>query len=290
MDRAVMEGMARLKEVSARERDRAFAFCEHRPECIFVAGWIQDGGLGGDPRVPKAWLFSEQDGSGAFVGLLYVSAAGIVIPHFHSRSAIDGLIALARANPNMIRVLVGERLVVSEIWERLTRIGFSARMIRNQRALTTDRHEFRPDPDSFELVSATQRDLDDIVSASAAMAREEAQDDPQARNPELFRKRIQERIGRGRDFIFRAEKQLVFKCNVSAISPIGGQIEGIYTVPSVRRMGYGKKGTSWVTTWVLSRAERALLLVNDDNFAADRLYRSLGYSTRYDSQTIFIKA
>ena len=104
----------------------------------------------------------------------------------------------------------------------------------------------------------------------------------------MFRARIRSRMERRRDFIARREGELVFKANVSAIAPIGGQIEGIYTAPSWRRRGLGRMGTAAMTAWVLERAERGVLLVNDDNTPARDLYESLGYRQIYKSQTIFV--
>ena len=118
------------------------------------------------------------------------------------------------------------------------------------------------------------------------MAIEEANDDPQSRNPTLFRERIRHRIRRGRDFVLFDDDTLIFKTNVSAMSPLGGQIEGIYTVPSARGNGFGRKGTSAVTGWVLERGSRAVLLVNEDNAVAKQLYQSLGYARIGLSQTV----
>ena len=40
--------------------------------------------------------------------------------------------------------------------------------------------------------------------------------------------------------------------------------------------------------WVLARAERSVLLVNEDNQSARSLYEQLGYRAVLESRTIFI--
>src|SRR5262249_4447898 len=161
----------------------------------------------------------------------------IVIPVVKASAALGHIAEMARTNPSMVRVLVGERTEVAELWARLKKNGMEARIQRDQLGYAVSRVEFRAEEGAVALDGAGAEHLDQVVSASAAMAREEAQDDPQARNPELFRTRIAERLQRGRDFVCYEGPNLVFKTNVAALSPVGGQIEGIYTIPSHRRRG-----------------------------------------------------
>lgn len=279
--------MGGLRQLGPSSRAEAYAFCERQPErCTYIAGWIKDGGLERSALVSRGWLLAEMKG-GAINGLVYVSSTGIVIPVAGER-ALDDVAEMARANPNAVRVLVGERSVVVSLWRRLETLGMEARISRDQLGYAVDRARFRSTSRELELTTATNAQLDELVEASAAMAREEANDDPQARNPELFRSRIAERVARGRDFIYRPNGELLFKTNVAALSPIGGQIEGIYTSPKHRRRGIGASGTAAVTAWVLERAERAVLLVNEDNAAARALYEALAYREVLASRTIFI--
>jgi predicted GNAT family acetyltransferase len=280
--------VAGLRHLGPSDEREAFRFCERFPDqCTYVAGWISEGGLHKSSLVSRAWLLAEWDAR-KISGLIYISSTGIVIPVINSKEAFDQLTEMARANANTMRVLVGERRTVAELWARLERLGMEARIDRDQLGYAVSREDLRPLEPRIELEVATPVHLDQVVSASAAMAREEAQDDPQSRNPELFRARIQDRLTRGRDFIYVEKNQLLFKTNVAALSPLGGQIEGIYTLPPHRRRGIGRRGTAAVTTWVLERAQRAVLLVNEDNVGARRLYEDLGYRPVLESRTIFI--
>jgi GNAT superfamily N-acetyltransferase len=280
--------VAVLRHLGSVDQEAAYLFCEKNPErTTYIAGWLHEGGLQKSAVVPKGWLFGEMDGP-TIVGLVYVSSTGIVIPVVQATAALGHIAEMARANPNMVRVLVGERREVADLWSRLKKNGMEARMQRDQLGYVVRRGEFTPSEPALSLDVAAMPHLDQVVTASAAMAREEAQDDPQARNPELFRTRIAERLQRGRDFVHLEGGNLVFKTNVASLSPLGGQIEGIYTVPSQRRRGIGKRGTAAVTTWVLERAQTAALLVNDDNHPARAIYEALSYKPVLESRTIFI--
>lgn len=280
--------MPPLRTLGPSDQASASAFCAaHSSHCTYIAGWLHEGGLQRNSLVPHAWLFAETRGA-EIIGLAYISTTGIAIPSVGTSAALDQLADMARANPNTIRVIVGDRAQVAELWGRLEGRGMRARIARDQLGYAVTREELVIPQTAIELELATLVDLDRVVSASAAMAREEAHDDPQARNPELFRSRIAERLARGRDFIYRSGPELVFKTNIAALSPIGGQVEGIYTPPAHRGRGIGLRGTAAITMWVLERAQRAALLVNEDNAVARRLYEALGYQRTVESRTIFI--
>ncbi len=277
----------RLTPLAPEDAEAAMQFCEHRLEqCTYIAGWIAEGGLTRAPTTPRAWLLGERGGGGELTGLLYISVTGIMIPAWLSEDAVDRVGKMVHRNPNLARVLVGERKLVAQLWQTLSRKGTRARLSRDQVGYTIDRPSAQL-ADPIPLVAATPQHLDQVVQASAAMAREEARDDPFARNPRLFRERIAERLRRGRDFIFAPEDRLRFKSNVASLSPFGGQIEGIYTLPAYRNQGLGLRGTSAVTQWVLERAEHGFLLVNEDNHHARRLYERLGFRAVIESRTVF---
>ena len=278
----------RLRQLGPSHAAAAQAFCATRPDqCAFIAGWIAEGGLSESPSVARGWILAETDASERILGLAYFSDTGIVLPALGGPDALDEVVRVAQRSPGSVRVLVGARDQVDRIWRGLARRGAYARQIRDQRGYLVTREAFTEAGD-LPLVAADDTVLDQLVQASAAMAREEARDDPQRRNPPLFRERIRERMLRGRDMVYVEQGRLLFKSNVAALSPLAGQVEGIFTVPAARRRGLGTRGTSAITRWVLERAQRAFLLVNEDNASARRLYERLGYQDVLASRTIFL--
>ncbi len=277
----------RLTPLAPEDAAAGLQFCGRHPhQCTYIAGWIAEGGLTRAANTARAWLLGERNDDGELRGLLYISVTGIMIPACLSASAIERVGEMVHRNPNLARVVVGERGLVDELWRTLSRRGTRERLSRDQIGYSIVRSEARL-TEPLPLVTATADHLEQVVDASAAMAREEARDDPYARNPRLFRERIAERLRRGRDFIHAPEGRLVFKSNVASLSALGGQIEGIYTLPPYRHRGLGLRGTSTVTQWVLERAEQAFLLVNEDNDHARRLYERLGYRPVIKSRTVF---
>lgn len=272
-----------LAQAQSDDRDRALAACaglSTRP--LQIAAWIHEGGLD-LARAPSA-LFLESEG-----GLALVSELGVVMPHLVREPSIDELARIV--GPVAPRVIVGPAWVARRLWDLLERRGSRARVARDQVGYIVSRDSFRGllEAREVELRPAGLEDLDALVAASAAMAIEESNDDPARRNPGLFRARIAERIRKGRDFVLCEHGQLVFKVNIAALSPQGGHIEGVYTIPAARGRGIGRAGTAWATRWILERGPLATLLVNHDNWCARSLYEALGYVRAYESRTILAR-
>lgn len=282
--------MTRFESLGPDRADEALEFCRAHPDhTVYHAGWITDGGLAQDPLAARGWMLAERGRGRELVGLCFLSASGIMIPAMDSPSSVEHLYGVARTNPSLLRVLVGPRALLDPLWARLTTLGLGARLSRAQLVYAVERAAFTPATTPLALQTATERHLEELVATSAAMAREEAQDDPYARNPTMFRERLRTRLLRGRDFVHLEAARVVWKGNVAAMSAAcGGQLEGIYTVPSARRRGLGRAGTSSLTRWVLERASRASLLVNADNAAARALYEGLGFTRRLEHRTIFV--
>jgi predicted GNAT family acetyltransferase len=281
--------LGKLKQIDQQWFEEALAFCQSKPtQTAYVASWITEK-LNDHPQSKPGWLLAEFDQSHKIVGLAYISETGILFPVLHSDESFEQIEAIARANPGMLRVILGHKSLVDILWPRLEKQGLRARMNQLQVMYTVDRHTFLPCENPLELTMAIDLDVDDIVKASALMAKEESKDDAQARNPRLFRARIETRLKKNRDFIYRSDGHFCFKASVSALAEQGGQLEGIYTLPNFRRQGLALSGTSSMTAWILQRAERALLLVNKDNAAAKKIYEALGYKIDHESRTIFIK-
>jgi len=280
--------LAQLKEIDSHWYEEALDFCRKHPfQTVYLAHWISEK-LCGNAFGRPGWLLGEFDQNHKIIGLAFISETGILFPVLHSDECFAQIEAITRTNRGMIRVILGENEQVNSLWSRLQKQGLQSRIDRIQTMYSVNRQEFKDAKEVLAMEIADLNDLDELVKASAAMAKEESGDDAQARNPTLFRERVEMRLKFGRDFIYRQHGELAFKASVSALVEHSGQIEGIYTVPHLRRRGLGRRGTAFLSRWILKRAEASVLLVNRENNPAKKIYESLGYSPRYDSRTIFI--
>jgi predicted GNAT family acetyltransferase len=121
------------------------------------------------------------------------------------------------------------------------------------------------------------------------MMLEEVEEDPLLSRPEQYRSFVRDRILRGDEFLWTDEHGFCFKCNLSSRTPDVAQIEGVYTPPDRRRMGFASRGLSEVCHRLLKRIPRLSLYVNDFNKAAILLYERLGFTRVGEYQSIFFE-
>jgi len=133
-------------------------------------------------------------------------------------------------------------------------------------------------------------EIDAVFLASARMHREETHIDPLADDPEGFRRHVAHRISTGRCYVhFDAHHRLLFKAELSALSGFGAQISGVYTDPICRRKGIATAALFDICGQLFEGgARRITLYVNDDNEAAHRVYRKVGFELHAPYQTIFV--
>ncbi|MGA7613656.1 MAG: GNAT family N-acetyltransferase [Thermoanaerobaculia bacterium] len=132
-------------------------------------------------------------------------------------------------------------------------------------------------PDLHQLRFSELRDLEILVPACAAMHREEVGIDPMERDAFGYRERVRELVWRRRSLIMFRERQLVFKCELSAVTPATIQLMGVWTAPAWRRRGLARLGMSEISGHILREGKSVTLFVNDFNAAAIALYESLGF-------------
>src|SRR6185295_6432602 len=131
-----------------------------------------------------------------------------------------------------------------------------------------DERSLDPEAREPELRLATLDDLDLVTRASSRAHLEEMGDDPLVRNPEVFMGRMARMILEERVFVVRHGDTLVFKAELSALCPVGGQIAGVYTDPDHRGQGVARRGTGEVAWRTLAGAPAICLFVREDNPAA----------------------
>ena len=282
--------MARLKEIERDWYEDALEFCVQHPfRTLPIAHWIKEQ-ISASIYARPGWLLGEFDQNRRVIGLALITETGILFPALHTDECFSQIEAITKANPGMIRVLLGPRDLVDKLWARLQKQGLQARIDQFQIMYKIDRAHFTYQSKDFQLDVASADDLEQLVQASAEMAKEESGDDAQARNPLVFRERVAIRLKRERDFIFKIENQLAFKVSISLLVSAAGQIEGVYTPPQFRRRGIARRGTGFITDWILQKASAAILLVNEENKVARALYEDLGYQAYLKSRTIFISS
>jgi predicted GNAT family acetyltransferase len=124
-----------------------------------------------------------------------------------------------------------------------------------------------------ELVEIPQ-----LLPASVAMFAEELGISPiGVDGGALYRAKVAEQIASGSVFALFENGEVIFKCELGAISPSACQIQGVWTKPDHRGAGIGTAGLARVVEIALAIAPTVCLYVNDFNTAARRSYEKIGF-------------
>jgi RimJ/RimL family protein N-acetyltransferase len=252
-------------------------------ETVFLRSVIMR--LGVELHGRQAQLLGARSSTGTVAGVLLLSS--LVVPFALNREVARAFGQFVAGSGVPVRNVVGRRETVEELREGMRHHGASPRLLRDRQLVyVLDRNCFHP-LGTAPLRRATLSDLNQVVTASAAMMREEVEEDPLAERPAEFRWFIRDRIVRGDEYVWTDDDGICFRCNLSARTPDLAQIEGVYTPPGRRRTGLASKGLSALCQRLLQDTPRLCLYVNDFNHGAIRLYERLGFQHAFDFQSAF---
>jgi ribosomal protein S18 acetylase RimI-like enzyme len=254
---------------------------------VFIASRIlHDGALTSLGPSPL-WGAFEQ---GQLRGLLHVGPN--LVPATEDEDACESL-ATAAGGLYPTRMVVGERHTVELLW---TLIGPSfpapREVRRRQFVYAVDPELLVRDPHGRARGMARlaeRSDEDRVLKLSAAMYTEEMGENPMARDPDGYRRRVRMLISRGWTYVYESAGRLQFKMDVGCASHQTAQIQGVYVPPELRGHGVGTAAMAACCDLALDRHPNLSLYVNDFNAPAVALYERIGFEREpYDFQTIML--
>jgi ribosomal protein S18 acetylase RimI-like enzyme len=285
-----VRGAAGLQARPLGRRDQAAAVAyldQHPARDVFIASRIlNDGALG-----PVGWspLWGAFDSRGALRGVLHVGPN--LVPAADDPEVIEAFAAPGRG-PSTTRMLVGERRAVERLWELIASTYPRPREIRarqyvysltpDQLAIPTGRREGR-------ARLAVPADEERVLQLSAAMYTEEMGENPLARDPTSYRRRIRVLTSRGWTYVYDVGGELQFKMDIGCASRRAAQIQGVFVPPELRSRGVATRAMAACCQLAFQRHPSLSLYVNDFNYPAVALYERLGFRQEpFDFQTIML--
>jgi uncharacterized protein len=252
---------------------------------VFIASRIlHDGALSSLGPSPLWGAFDE----GRLLGLLHVGPN--LVPATDDEAACEAL-ANAAGGLYPTRMLVGERATVELLWSIVGSSYPAPREVRRRQFVyAVDPDQLAPDPGGPGIARLAERsDEDRVLELSAAMYTEEMGENPLARDPDGYRRRVRMLISRGWTYVYDAGGRLQFKMDVGCASHRTAQIQGVYVPPALRSRGVGTTAMTACCNLAFSRHPNLSLYVNDFNAPAVALYERIGFQREpYDFQTIML--
>jgi ribosomal protein S18 acetylase RimI-like enzyme len=277
-----------VRPIGREDEALALAALDRNPvRDVFIASRIlHDGALTSLGPSPLWGAFED----GELRGLLHVGPN--LVPATDDEAACEAL-ATAAGGLYPTRMVVGERRTVELLWS-LIGPGFPVprEVRRRQFVYAVDPERLVRDPHGWApgiARLAERSDEDRVLKLSAAMYTEEMGENPMARDPDGYRRRVRMLITRGWTYVYEAGGKLQFKMDVGCASNRTAQIQGVYVPPDLRGHGVGTTAMSACCDLAFGRHPNLSLYVNDFNIPAVALYERIGFEREpYDFQTIML--
>lgn len=255
---------------------------------LFIASRIVSDGVLAAPGWSPLWgAFDRQE---RLRGILHLGPN--LVPAVDDLEVVDHLASLA-TGPGPTRMLVGERLAIERLWRLVAGTYPAPREVRARQfvyALTPEGLALPPRSGRAGRARLARRgDEERVLRLSAAMYLEEMGEDPMARDPGGYRRRVRVLTDRGWTYVYERGGELVFKMDVGCASDHGAQIQGVYVPPELRGRGVGTRAMAACCALAFERHPALSLYVNDFNDPAIALYERLGFRRQpFDFQTVML--
>lgn len=173
--------------------------------------------------------------------------------------------------------IVGKREDVFGLWQQVSSFLGPARLIRSdQPLLFLDKSPLIAPNTQVRL--ATIDELEKVLPVAAMMFREEVGIDPlRPATRAVYQSRVLELLQNQRTFVLTDENEIIFKVDIGVQSDTVIQIQGVWVAPSHRGQRISAPALAAAVVQMRKRVPTVSLYVNDFNYRALRLYRSLGF-------------
>src|SRR2546423_2722926 len=261
----------------------ALAFLSERPANTFImCGLIRDNGL--ESPLNRGTFYACRDREGRIEGVTLVGE--ITMLEARSEAALAAFARQTQSTPDVYMV-IGEQAQVRGFWHHYAGEGQAMRRFCRE-LLFELRYPVGVHQPVPGLLLATLDELEQLMTVHAQMALEESGVNPLEVDPLGFERRCARRVEQGRSWVYAEGGRLIFKADVISETPEITYLEGVYINPEARGQGFGVRCISQLSRHLLARTKSTCVLVNEQNPAAQALYRKAHYQLRGLYDTIFL--
>src|SRR5262249_42226872 len=189
---------------------------------------------------------------------VYAGASGVIVPAAGKPAEVAAI--GQHLAGTVLRYSIGERSSVDSLVRNLC--ASRPRLTRTHRLLSASADGLGPFV-TPALRLATERDLPALLPLAAGAGRETLERDPMREGTEPFAARVLQRIHGQRTYVMEVDGKLVSKIDVKGRSQFGAELDGLYTAPEERLLGYATLVLGQVSRHLLSSLPRLTLRVDE---------------------------
>jgi ribosomal protein S18 acetylase RimI-like enzyme len=249
-----------------------------------MAGHIRDNGVS---SVFNRGTFHAYRGSqGALEGVALIGHATLM--EIRSSAALEAFARVAQ-NSSEMHLIMAEEGNADLFWSYYAQAGQRPRALARE-LLLEHRWPIGVEQMVNGLRVATMDDLEVVMVVQAEMALAEGGVNPMETDLLGFRRRCARRIELGRTWVWREDRQLIFKVDIMADTPEATYLEGVWVNPQERGKEYGMRCLTQLGRKLLTQTGSLCVLVNENNARAHAFYRRAGYKVRGCYQSVFLQS
>ena len=233
--------------------------------------WVLDGGHG--PYAPDE-LVLDRKRDGSVRGVVYYGAQLVVAAD--DAPALDAFAIETRKYPGL-RSFVGPKRAVDGIWNRVKGWHRAPSLVRERQPLYALWPQALGEFDDVDVRPARSDETELVAEHSARMIVGELGYDPRAHRS-TFVAGVRHAIELGTWWIWIADNELRFQCNVGARTPLTAQVQGVWTPAALRGRGFATLALAATARRLLACNPTVSLYVNDFNAEAIALYDRIGFT------------
>lgn len=282
MDCAAAPPSRPVEKLTNGLESETLAFLSARPVHTFVmSSLINDNGL--ESGLNRGDFFGCRDAAGHLAGVALFGHATL----FEARDGgvVDAFARFGRTLPAP-HMIMGEREKTVQFWSSYSAPGdptpHGVDALLYEQSLPVDLSESAP-----TLRAASLEDVELVAQVHARMAFDESGVNPLEGDPEGFRRRVAQRIEKGRVRVCVKRGRLHFKADLVSETPDVVYLEGVYVDPGERGKGYGLRCLTSLCRDLLDSTKSVVILVNAENQTARRLYERAGFTLRSQYHMIY---